>query len=206
MGILRASNSQAPQRDLAHGCSCSAPGPNQTAPPRFRCPRVRLGMLPNPGPAGNLEGESPVAPFAAARWEDGGEPSTLHGRRFIPWGMGWAKPPPDFSQRFQLFPINREQPGDEAGKGQGEGKLEVFWCRLFTCSSLSTPAAGRQIFPSSPSCLLSLAENCAVPGTGTPDHLHPPPPSRGAQTPACNKWQLHQLDFPHRHLHKLSTR
>lgn len=46
------------------------------------------------------------------------------------------------------------------GKGSELGSLEVSRCRLFTSLSLSTPAAGRQTFPSFSFYLLSLAENC----------------------------------------------
>lgn len=77
MGILRASNSQAPQRDLAHGCR--DPGLNQTALLWFRRLRVRLGMLsvafPQPRLRWEFGSRVPSSPFAVARWEDGGEPS-----------------------------------------------------------------------------------------------------------------------------------
>ena len=45
MGILWASNSHPPQRDLAHGCSRSDPGLNKTALLWFWLVRFRLGML-----------------------------------------------------------------------------------------------------------------------------------------------------------------
>lgn len=114
MGILWASNSQAPQRDLAHGCR--DPGLNQTALLWFRRLRVWLGMLGVAFPQPRLRWEfgSRVPSGSICCGEVGGWRGAQP-RHFIPWGMGWVKPPPDFSQRFQLFAINREQPGEQAG-------------------------------------------------------------------------------------------
>lgn len=187
MGILWASNSHPPQRDLAHGCGRSHPGLNKTARLRFRLPAFQardapaypLSPSPPPPPtssAGNLAAEPPVARLAAARWEDGGKlgrarcgrDALFPGERHPGRCHGFKKKFPISLGAFGSFPLtgSRErapaswEPGQAGQKDKDKESWRFPGAGYLPAPSLSAPAAGRQTLPSFSSCLLSLADNC----------------------------------------------
>lgn len=132
MGILRASNSHPPQRDLAHGCGRSDnPGLNETALLRFWLPAFWARDAPAhpfPLPAPLVMWE----PGQCGRKVQGSAAEQLPERCLIPWGAApsterWVKPPPDCSRLFQLssgaeVEPSTCQPRDRAGVREGQGE------------------------------------------------------------------------------------